>query len=147
MRKSVRPNSVGFSLIEVIVATVIIGLLSAGIFATMSYAKRVAIRSEQREIALSLIEARMNELKQKKASELLVTAAVALDPSIIGCFSSDCKPVEVLGNGNANGFLNTVITQPDPNDERRKEVSVRLDWTDPRGAPMWEAVPTYFFEP
>ena len=91
-----RSDKRGFSLLEIIVSMVIILTLAAGIFATVSFAKRVSIQAQQKQMVVSFIESRLAELKSKGASNLDPAVDVD-DPSIfktLGQVSAKCA-----GNG------------------------------------------------
>jgi len=131
----------GFTLVEVIVSMVLISVLAAGIFVTISQNKRVSMRLQQKAIAAALVDQRMNELKRFGARDLTVTGPPASGANA-ACISSDCVQISEL----ANGFRNTAITSPEPGNERIKEALVRVDWTDPRGAVMTESAVTYLYD-
>src|SRR3989338_1970083 len=145
----------GFTLLEVITATVILAILAAGIFSTLSFSKRMAIRAHQKMIAISVIEAKLNELKLKGPREIDVTSVPAGGASEL-CTSSDCvrlndpvkfnPPINDLDSPTIEAVRNTEIRQPDLNNPGVKEVRVSVSWRDTRGAPMTEAVVTYLYD-
>ena len=74
-------NRRGFSMVEVITATVIVSVLAAGIFATTSFSKRMDVTVQQKLIAMSKVEEQMNNLKQQGVAALPpVTTASTGDP-------------------------------------------------------------------
>lgn len=112
-----RTTNGGFSLLEIIVAMVILSLLGAGLFATVSYSKRMAIRNEEKLTALSLIEEKLGELKKEGARNLTVTETVTP------------KPLAPLLNGEMTttiAYGESSTTPP----ENFKEVTVKVEWRD-----------------
>lgn len=139
----------GFTLLEVIVATVIIGILAAGIFATIFYSKRMSIRAQEKAIAVSLIEKVMSELKHIGAEELDATPTAELTDPEAPCNSpaAEAKPwegcvVKEFG-GKMNGVL-TVDIKEASEGETAKNVKVSVTWTDRSlNVPRTESAVTY----
>ncbi|MBI3999972.1 MAG: type II secretion system protein [Candidatus Omnitrophica bacterium] len=124
----------GFTLIEIIVAMVIISLLGAGIFATVSFSKRVAVRAQQNTIAISHIESLLSELKHMGAGELVATASVSDQPDgPLNCSGFKyCQEMNELG-GRMVGRVVAKVENPfeDQGTEDFKEIEVTAVWDDP----------------
>jgi prepilin-type N-terminal cleavage/methylation domain-containing protein len=89
----------GFSLLEIIVSLVILSALAAGIFATISFAKRVSIQAQQKAIAVSMIESRLNDLRSKVAAKVTLNSGDSVNDPLgmndLGIISSgDCAQAE-----------------------------------------------------
>ena len=123
----------GFSLLEIMASLVILTILAGGIFATVSFSKRMAIRAEEKLIASSLVEQKLNELRQKGAVNV---------PSGTSAAS--------LGSALSGGTITTVVTPPlavgDPNREKLKEVMVTVSWTDRFGQERSESAMTVLYQ-
>lgn len=133
-------------MVEVITATVIVSALAAGVFATTSFSKRMDVLSEQRLIAMSKVEERMNDLKRQGAAALAVTLPAGSDPCVFphpSCKSASCACVQGEMNGTMNGVLSTIIRQPAPG---AKDVIVRFDWYDLLGAAQVVSAATFMEE-
>lgn len=124
----------GFSLIEVIIATVIIGILAAGMMSLISYSKRMSIRAQQKAAAVSIVEKKLNELKTQKPADLVIGQTE--DPNIVISSGSMTTP----------GKLITTITSGSPPDPKMREVKVELQWKDPLGADRSETAVTLFYQ-
>lgn len=147
-----KANRRGFSLVEVITATVIVSVLATGVFAATSFSKRMDVTAQQKLIAMAKVEEQMNNLKQQGVGNLINTTAPGSDPcgsfAHPPCQSSMCSCVSGELNGTMNGVLSTIITDtepPDP-DGREKEVVVRFDWKDTLGADRSVSAATYLQE-
>lgn len=136
-------NEKGFSLVEVITATVILSVLAAGIFAMSSFAKRMDIATQQKIIAMGRVEERMNQLKQQGASALPISTDTAPAGTTL-CYStgSNCVSYSEL-NGTMNLFISTIIKNTVPADPNAREVFVRADWADLLGVIRTQAAATF----
>ena len=132
-------EELGFSLLEIIVSLVILSTLAAGIFATVSFAKRVSIQAQQKAIAVSLIQSRLNELKSEGAADLIKEQSVEDLNTITNqlIISGTCPPgkatpycvsIDEFG-GRMKGVVAVKVT-PDASDPRFKEVLVTAKWVD-----------------
>lgn len=141
-------NQRGFSMVEVITATVIVSILATGVFATTSLSKRTDVTAQQKLIAMSKVEEQMNILKRKGS------LAVTLPPSGDSCPSFSHPPCQSLTcscvsgelNGTMNGVLSTIVSDTVPIDPKAKEVVVRFDWKDTLGADRSVSAATYMQE-
>ncbi|MBI1977906.1 MAG: type II secretion system protein, partial [Candidatus Omnitrophica bacterium] len=142
-RRPLLRNVSGFSMVEVILALVIISVLASGIFATISFSKRMSIRSQDKAIAVSFVEKKMNELKagglpnngtiEEEVSWGEPTASLSfLDPT--------------SGGTTTIGTLTTQVTDTPPADPKMKEVKVTLQWNDRLGAQRSESAVTVLYQ-
>ena len=127
----------GFTLVEVIISTVIIGILATGIFAMVSYSKRMSIRTQQKAAAVSIVEKKLNELRSGGVSSL-PTVGVHPDPVPV--------VISTAGASTTTGVLTTTVQDATPPDPRMKEVKVELNWGDPFGAQRTESAVTVFYQ-
>ena len=126
-------EELGFSLLEIIVSLVILSTLAAGIFATVSFAKRVSIQAQQKAIAVSLIQSRLNELKSKAADLIVVDQTTATDNQVRTgiCPSGESDYCDQISefNNQMKGLVMVKVT--DDNDAPPlKIVLVVAKWTD-----------------
>ena len=132
----------GFSLLEIIVSLVILSTLAAGIFATVSFAKRVSTQAQQKAVAVSLIESRLSELKSKGAANLdpvksvqdpLGVAALTTCPECPGCSNEEkllyCEPINEF-NGRMTGLVMANVADDPSSPGSQFIVLVVAKWTD-----------------
>jgi prepilin-type N-terminal cleavage/methylation domain-containing protein len=126
------PSKRGFTFVEVIVSLVVLTALAAGIFATVSYTKRMSLRAEEKTVAISLVEKKLNELKDNGAS--------GFDP-VVGSPTPYTQVESILGLL-TNGTRTTSVTEPETN---LKEVLVTVTWTDKLGQTRSESAVTAIY--
>jgi prepilin-type N-terminal cleavage/methylation domain-containing protein len=122
----VLPRRHGFTLLEIMVSMVILLLLASGALSAVSYAKRASLRIQDKAAAVSFLELKMNEYKQKGAK------SIASEPS-----ASVCAPDPLCDNDCCldapgsfpNGKFNTKVVS-DPSDPGFKEVKVNVWWDE-----------------
>ena len=144
-------NESGLSLVEVVVATVVIVVIAGGVFATSTYASRSDLIVQQKLIAISRAEARMNlwraqgvtDLADNTSEELQACSESELNDkpccnmkksNIYECFSEM--------DGRMNLAVSTIVKVPDPSDLKTKYLVVRADWQDLIGAARDEETQT-----
>ncbi len=138
-----KKNQSGFSMVEVITAMVIVSVLAAGVFATTSFSKRMDVITQQKLIAMSKVEERMNSLKHQGAASLAATLDVTPPPDQSNlCYSNNCTPNISELNGTMKVSVSTIVKAV-PADPNAKEVIVRADWKDSLGAVRTQSAATY----
>lgn len=130
----------GFTLIELLMAVVIVNAVALGIFGTMWYSKRISVVTGERDVAMSIADSRMSELKRTGAQALAVTAGPQTGADS-RCTSSICETLP--DTELKQGLVNTVIT----GSGKIKEAEVQVYWVDPKGAAKKAALAAYFYEP
>ena len=141
-RLNLTQSKTGFTLLELLMAVVVINLVALGIFATLWFSKRISTTGGEREIAMSIVEAKMNALKQTGAKNLVVTGP-RQSGAAASCISSTCEAVAGL----SQGVVSTVITAPEEGNDQVKEAKVQVNWVDKKGIPKKEALATYLYDP
>ena len=132
----------GFTLVEVIVSVVIIGILASGIFALTSYSGRLSMRAQQKVTAISLIEKKINELKAGGVDNL----SLILNGAPVVSVSDPPVTITSIGALVTQGTLTTTIRETVPADASMKEVKVQLTWTDPFGGAHVESAVTAIYQ-
>ncbi|OGW79401.1 MAG: hypothetical protein A3G33_03415 [Omnitrophica bacterium RIFCSPLOWO2_12_FULL_44_17] len=124
--KNVGGMKSGFSLVEVIISMMVIAIVALGAFAAMNYSKKSSKDAEEKMIAVSIVERKLNEFRTLNVLDLNVyndfQNTVTLDTNTInGDISSFLN----------NGLIQDRIVQPNPpNDPAYKEVTVQVTWLD-----------------
>ena len=148
-----RNKESGFTLVEVMTATVIIAVLAGGIFSTTSFTKRMEVTSGQRIVAMSKVSEYINELKRLGPSQLLYSqpnsptspSACVADPTQCNlCVSITpyCRDFHELNN-TVHVFVSAIVSDTNPADPKAKEVVVRADWIDSLGLQRTESAAMY----
>ena len=132
----------GFTLIEVIISLVILGILAGGVFATISFSKLMSIRTQEKAIAIGIVEAKMNALKESGVPNLPPDCDQTLN---------NCQPEEVTlgqwGGAPLTGTLTTEVKDTVPADPlKMKEVKVTLQWADRFGQDRTVSVVTAMYQ-
>ena len=120
----------GFSLIEVIVATVIISVLAAGVFAATSFAQRAQFKAHDRFVALSILERKLNELQLMDISDVV----------------SGVETTTVAEDGLIGNLRITATDPPGADAGRAKDILLDLAWTDNAGNERTESLASYLYE-
>jgi prepilin-type N-terminal cleavage/methylation domain-containing protein len=98
--KKIIADNRGFSLIEVLLATVIISTVGAGLLAGLTLASKVVISTDQHETARDLAVAEMEYIKSQSYNSSRYDCNAALVPSGSGLTVTVVNPPESIGDSN-----------------------------------------------
>jgi prepilin-type N-terminal cleavage/methylation domain-containing protein len=132
---SANPSNVtkrGFSLIEVMMATLIVGILATGVISGVTLARRLTYVNAQRVAAFGLAKARIEELKGVGYEDLDAGNPETLDLVNLGGVNQQIVPARLRTNIRE-------LENPD-----RKRIVVRVDWRF-EGKRVQERVRTFLY--
>jgi prepilin-type N-terminal cleavage/methylation domain-containing protein len=127
----------GFTLIEVMIATFLVGILGAGVISGATVARRLTYVNAQRVSAFGLAKAKLEELKGRGYNEL------------DALYGSQVQEVD-LDLVNLGGVTQEVIpatrtlSLQDLTSPQRKRVTVRIQW-EFQGREIDETVQTFLY--
>lgn len=128
-------NTHGFSLLEILISVGLLVVIAGGVFATVTYSKRMAMQAEMKLTAISILEEELNNLKQLTVSGIPANTFIKRDENMVV---------------NGKTFtINVETKQPpypgDTDDPNLKGVIARANWTDVQGEQRSESLVTVLF--
>jgi len=131
----------GFTLVEVVCSTVLLGILATGIFQTIAHAKQASLLMRDKSIAVAHVDRKMNELKRIGAKNLSPTGPIPRAPVPAARPTCDgerhCEEMPDL-----DGVIQVEIKE----DTQGNRVHVMARWLDRLGQERRESAVTYLFE-
>lgn len=112
----------GFTMLEVMVSVVIISAVALGVMGTVLYTKRASSITQQRMIAIQLIDKKLNEVKSDGTRALVLNAAGSVFPEI-----KDPESKKFLRNIS----MQIAVTALKPSDPTLKKIVATVGWDYP----------------
>lgn len=148
MSTSALTQKQGFTIVEVVVASLLVTLLGAGVLQTTILARRITYSNAQRVAAFGLAKALTEELKGVGYEEL--TADYIAGKTAVEDDDDDedeQKELDVVNLGGVNQNIITgipSIAMEELTDPRRKRVTVTISW-DFQGRELEESVEIFLY--
>ncbi len=119
-----RVKDAGLSMVEILVALVVVSTVAVGILAVTSYAKRSSAVLQQKMVAIHLIDKKFSELKKKSGEEAPATPSPGTTTAIL---ITDPDVLKVL----KNAVMSMTAVYPDAVATDLREVKVIVGWDYP----------------